>query len=261
MLTVKRLNAEFLDKLKLSEKAVGQAVGSYLLESLSELDRRDVCVDRCTVIKLGNRIELSFTIRIRNTERIYSHVRIWNESDIDNDQTPVTEMILKQLKFALEIFDSGERPLSDKPFLLHNCDGPIVREENDGVYFRAWKKCTVCNIVWVASQVNLAAVRKLKFNKDETMNLKDYGHPQINEAMQWFEYEHLPHHLKEISKPFAEMADFMATTLYDSSFHGGPLHNQLLQGLRRLLESKDCMVRAAIVKHKVESESEPGKPG
>lgn len=59
-----------------------------------------------------------------------------------------------------------------------------------------------------------------------------------NEIMKYFEYAHLPEHLQEISKPFGEMAE-----RFNSAIPDGP---EKSAGLRKLLEAKDCMVRAAL---------------
>jgi len=58
--------------------------------------------------------------------------------------------------------------------------------------------------------------------------------------LQFFEYQHLPKHLMEISKPFCEIAQSMAKTL--------PMSAELSAGLRKLLEAKDCFVRAKLAK-------------
>ncbi|MBV1860965.1 MAG: hypothetical protein KUG77_21290 [Nannocystaceae bacterium] len=49
----------------------------------------------------------------------------------------------------------------------------------------------------------------------------------------------LPEHLQAVSKPIAELAHSMAA----SPNLSGP---ELTAGLRKLLEAKDCLVRAAI---------------
>ena len=53
-----------------------------------------------------------------------------------------------------------------------------------------------------------------------------------------FSYEHLPPELQAISRPFAELAWQTATHL--------PKSAEVSAGLRKLLEAKDCMVRAAL---------------
>lgn len=65
---------------------------------------------------------------------------------------------------------------------------------------------------------------------------------EIRAIRRYFEWEHLPPQLQEVSRPFGELADRMIETLPirgDSAF-------ETLAGLRRLLEAKDCAVRAAL---------------
>ena len=59
-----------------------------------------------------------------------------------------------------------------------------------------------------------------------------------NPMMKYFEYAHLPERLQVVSRPFGELATRMNEALPD-----GP---EKSAGLRKLLEAKDCMVRAAI---------------
>jgi len=56
--------------------------------------------------------------------------------------------------------------------------------------------------------------------------------------MKYFKYEHLPAHLQEASKPFADLADKLEETL--------PNNAEKSTALRKLLEAKDCAVRARI---------------
>lgn len=63
-------------------------------------------------------------------------------------------------------------------------------------------------------------------------------HPSTVALLRFFEYEHLPPHLREVSKPCALLAHTLADELPD-----GP---ELTTGLRKLLEAKDCFVRAAL---------------
>jgi hypothetical protein len=58
--------------------------------------------------------------------------------------------------------------------------------------------------------------------------------------LQFFAYEHLPPHLQEISKPFGELAKQIVATL--------PANPERTVGLRKLLEAKDCIVRAKLWK-------------
>lgn len=65
--------------------------------------------------------------------------------------------------------------------------------------------------------------------------------PQPEEPMlQFFAYEHLPARLQAISKPFGDLARWMVSDL--------PRNPERTAGLRKLLEAKDCAVRAALLK-------------
>lgn len=63
-------------------------------------------------------------------------------------------------------------------------------------------------------------------------------HPATAQLLGWFDYAHLPEHLQTVSKPFGDLANELVDKLPD-----GP---ELSAGLRKLLEAKDCIVRAAV---------------
>lgn len=63
-------------------------------------------------------------------------------------------------------------------------------------------------------------------------------HPSIASLLAHFRFEHLPEHLQEISRPFGELAREMAAR--------GPDNPETTAGIRKLLEAKDCAVRAAL---------------
>jgi len=56
------------------------------------------------------------------------------------------------------------------------------------------------------------------------------------QLLSFFVYKHLPPHLQLISKPFADLAADMMQKLPESP--------ERMAGLRKLLEAKDCFVRA-----------------
>lgn len=58
--------------------------------------------------------------------------------------------------------------------------------------------------------------------------------------MQFFAYAHLPEHLQTISKPFGDLAQSIMDTL--------PKNPERTVALRKLLEAKDCAVRAKLAK-------------
>jgi uncharacterized protein with GYD domain len=57
---------------------------------------------------------------------------------------------------------------------------------------------------------------------------------------QFFVYEHLPEHLQQHSKLFCDLADHIIETL--------PRNPERTTALRKLLEAKDCAVRAQLYK-------------
>jgi ferritin-like protein len=63
-------------------------------------------------------------------------------------------------------------------------------------------------------------------------------HPAIAQLWQYFAYTHLPPHLQAISKPCHDLAAAMMAML--------PENPEVTVGLRKLLEAKDCFVRAAL---------------
>lgn len=63
-------------------------------------------------------------------------------------------------------------------------------------------------------------------------------HPAVVNIMRWFEHGHLPPRLAAVAAPCAELAAQMVEQLPD-----GP---ELAAGLRKLLEAKDCLVRAEL---------------
>ena len=65
-------------------------------------------------------------------------------------------------------------------------------------------------------------------------------HPSQEAILKFFEYSHLPDHLKEVSKPCGDLAHQMMALCENSA--------ELTAGLRKLLEAKDCFVRARLEK-------------
>lgn len=78
-------------------------------------------------------------------------------------------------------------------------------------------------------------------------------HPSVTAVSQFFEYSHLPEPLFTVSHKCAILKDEMLANLEDSS--------ELTVGLRKLLEAKDCFVRAMVAQeNKRKANSELGKP-
>ena len=64
-------------------------------------------------------------------------------------------------------------------------------------------------------------------------------HPSTAAILKFFEYEHLPAHLQDVSRPFHDLAHGCASMETEDGA-------ELTTGLRKLLEAKDCVVRAAL---------------
>lgn len=75
-------------------------------------------------------------------------------------------------------------------------------------------------------------------SKEDLLSQAAGHHPSTLHLVKYFAYAHLPAHLKNVSRPFGELAVQMVAKLPD-----GP---ELTAGLRKLLEAKDCFVRAAL---------------
>lgn len=58
--------------------------------------------------------------------------------------------------------------------------------------------------------------------------------------LQFFTYSHLPEHLQKVSEPFSVLANLIVDTV--------PSNPERTVALRKLLEAKDCAVRAVIFK-------------
>jgi hypothetical protein len=58
--------------------------------------------------------------------------------------------------------------------------------------------------------------------------------------LRYFAFDHLPEHLQQFSRPFAETVNTMMATFNEETGDRA----ELVSGLRKLLEAKDCFVRA-----------------
>lgn len=63
-------------------------------------------------------------------------------------------------------------------------------------------------------------------------------HSSVQQVVKYFAFAHLPARLQDVSGPFAYLAQTMLTFLPDSP--------ELTVGLRKLIEAKDCAVRAMV---------------
>ncbi len=75
------------------------------------------------------------------------------------------------------------------------------------------------------------------------LDLSIYQGADVNDQepiLQFFAFEHLPEHLRAVSKPFGDLAAAIVETL--------PRNPERTVALRKLLEAKDAAVRARLFK-------------
>ena len=68
--------------------------------------------------------------------------------------------------------------------------------------------------------------------------MEDLKEMKVNPIMKYFEYEHLPERLQKVSAPICELARSVDRSIPNSA--------EKSAGLRKLLEAKDCIVRASL---------------
>ncbi len=75
-------------------------------------------------------------------------------------------------------------------------------------------------------------------------------HPSTERLLAFFKWEHLPEHLQRVSQPFCELAHALVGS---AKLESGeiepvllPINPETTVCLRKLLEAKDCAVRAAL---------------
>lgn len=68
--------------------------------------------------------------------------------------------------------------------------------------------------------------------------LAESRHPDTTHLIKLFAWSHLPKHLQDVSSPIGMLAGSLVSRLPDSP--------ELSAGLRKLLEAKDCFVRAEV---------------
>ena len=71
------------------------------------------------------------------------------------------------------------------------------------------------------------------------MTLWEGRHPSVRHFEPLFSYEHLPPHLAAVSRPFARLVEQLLAMLPDDN-------PEVSASLRKLVEAKDCAVRARV---------------
>lgn len=93
----------------------------------------------------------------------------------------------------------------------------------------ACRKADFCTDAWRCA----GAMDTLMQETEVTLTLE-----QQYPVLRYFHYEHLPPHLRAVSQPFCELAVTMCHLL--------PRNAETSTMLRKLLEAKDCAVRANV---------------
>lgn len=75
---------------------------------------------------------------------------------------------------------------------------------------------------------------------DPMFAAKDEPAAPRDRMLQFFTHAHLPDHLAKVSLPFCQLAEEICATL--------PSNPERTAALRKLLEAKDCAVRALLFK-------------
>lgn len=111
--------------------------------------------------------------------------------------------------------------------------GPM-RAGPDGTYFHLGRAYTIAGSYY-------AGDRESPFDLiDEWRDQPPAKPADADHVLQFFAFEHLPPSLKEISRPFGQMAETMTKIL--------PRNPERTKALNKLLEAKDAAVRAFIAK-------------
>jgi hypothetical protein len=82
-------------------------------------------------------------------------------------------------------------------------------------------------------------------------------HPAVAHFEPLFDASHLPPELAAVSEPCGELATHMVVSLLGE--YGDGDVQEVEAGLRKLLEAKDCFVRAAIAKLTAPDDVDPGE--
>jgi ATP-dependent Clp protease ATP-binding subunit ClpA len=112
----------------------------------------------------------------------------------------------------------------------------FAAQESHAAYFLQEQEMTRYDAVnyishGIAKRPGLTEPRRTPAERDKGMD---------EPLLQFFADEHLPEHLREHSKPFGDLARRLVETL--------PRNPERTVALRKLLEAKDCAVRAKLFK-------------
>lgn len=129
---------------------------------------------------------------------------------------------------------NGKSSVYAKIAALLSNSGAVVKHADE----KAW------TMLQNAGEVDKADETLYAFSPEVTLEEVVTRAPRMSGArlpiLQFFAYEHLPPNLRDVSRPFAELALDLDARLPDGA--------EKAAGLRKLLEAKDCAVRAVLTK-------------
>lgn len=89
----------------------------------------------------------------------------------------------------------------------------------------------------LTKKVSKKVIKNEKVKVKDVKQIKKVSYSP-NTLLKFFKYKHLPENLQERSKLFHDLAVEMDKSL--------PNNNEKTAGLRKLLEAKDCFIRASL---------------
>lgn len=114
-------------------------------------------------------------------------------------------------------------------------------------------RCTRCGALWILQKIDQGSWSLFSLHCGPCCDNAAMGaqieplavtgsdatlHPSVDAIMRFFDFSHLPANLLKVSAPFAELAWVVANEPQKSA--------ETTIALRKLLEAKDCAVRAAL---------------
>lgn len=139
-----------------------------------------------------------------------------------------------------DIADMWVEPLTEADSGLRSLIFADERDDTKHTAYEAMQLTKKRGVVASTSDLPPSSVvAAAALTEDGDAHQKEDMHPNIKQLLKWFEYQQLPPRLQTVSAPFHDLAHALADTI-----KGSP---ELTVALRKLLESKDAAVRAALL--------------
>lgn len=146
------------------------------------------------------------------------------------DNHKVNQSVYEYPKTVIGIIKNKIRPST---VYVYMSDPKLDRNVNNKDNVKEWINMCSNNI-----RDNINENIKIDLNIKEFLKEDEYKNMNDNSIMRFFEYDHLPEQLQKISAPICDLAQELNRNMPES--------DEKEAGLRKLLEAKDCMVRASL---------------